>query len=175
MSLIVTALRWIISHPLIAGGGLLAVIIALAVVPSLFSSDQEPEQPAVINPGQPAITDPGSEVPVVVEEGEESMPQGQEEDPKSGPRIKPAPDPHDYDPAVRQEIQRQLTEQPAVQHMPLKTARVSADIDDILPDGRLLIIVKYQKNKQQGQKEWRKFLQRHKDPGGNYVVVYQRG
>lgn len=173
MSPIVNALRWIIAHPAIAGGGALAAIVAIAAIASLFSGDQESEQPAVINPGQPAITDPGSEVPAVVDE--ESMPQGQESSPQPGKRIKPAPDPHDYDPAVRQEIQRQLTEQPAVQHLPLQTARVSADIDDILPDGRLLIIVKYQKNKKQGQQEWQKFLQQHKDPGGNYVVVYQKG
>lgn len=169
MSPLVLIIRKIIAHPVISLGTVVALVAILLIVnPCSGSSTPDSEV------GKPQLSNPNTDNPVPPPTSEEVLPEAPGDSSEIDPdRVKPVPDPHDYDPEVRGEIERQLSEQPAVQYMPLQRNGVFADLTDILPDGRLLITVEYKTSKQMAQDEWRKFLKEHKDSGSNYVVVYQ--
>lgn len=169
MSRLALIIRAIIAHPVISLGVVVALVAILLIVnPCSGSSTSESEV------GKPQLNSPNTDNPAPrpAPEALPEAPGGTDSDIDPN-RVKPVPDPHDYDPEVRGEIERQLSEQPAVQYMPLQSNGVFADLTDILPDGRLLITVEYKTSKQLAQGEWRKFLKKYKDPGSNYVVVYQ--
>jgi hypothetical protein len=171
MSLPVRILRWIIAHPAISFGSLVAVILVLAVVQPCGSGEEPPAElpKPTLSPSNPDL--PGTPS---LDNGSQEIPDQAISDPEeAAKRIKPVPDPHDYDPETKAQIERQLTERPAVQFLPLDENGVFADLTDILPDGRLLITVTYRTTEADGRQQWNAFLRRHQDSGQSYVVLYR--
>jgi hypothetical protein len=90
------------------------------------------------------------------------------------PEHVPAPDIHDVDPETQAQTEELLNTAPAFQKLPLSRKNVFADLEDILPDGRMVILVRYSGNINQAKRIWNQFLRTYKDSGKRYLVIYRR-
>lgn len=184
---------------LLIGGA--AALVAIALV--LFArgggdEHKQPQQPAGEDPG---LVDPGSgsgeDLPDLGVSG--GPPAGEGEplpytggsdhavDPEhdelqpgartviEGRRAQPvSPDPIDNDPGERAAAQSELSERPALQHLPFRSGGVRADIEDVVGE-RVVVVVRHSAGKGKAQRAWKQFLRRHRDSGKGYIVLFRKG
>jgi hypothetical protein len=184
-------LQMVIKHPVVfAVSGLLLIAIIIIVLSSGESNNQEPPQVPVANnpstenqPIQPADPLPGvnPEINSNTDDSTNQNPpdrlQQQVRDLNGNivpPEHVPAPDIHDYDPETQAQTEEFINSAPAFQKMPLSKNGVYADLEDILPDGRMVILVRYSGSLKNAKQTWQKMLKQYKDSGKMYLVVYRR-
>jgi len=92
-----------------------------------------------------------------------------------GPPGTPAPEPYDYDPELRAEIEAMLNRMPAFQEFPYQGGGIFADFTDQLPDGRVVVEVVYTGSRAGAAKSWQEFLTRNNDSGEAYIVLFRAG
>lgn len=178
---------------------LIVILLAGGILSSLLSGDEEPAPapPGLVEPDPDQgdadgdqLPDPGTaarppaaELPAPYTGGDDNAVDPEHDELTPGTetvidnrRAQPvSPEPFDNDPEARAEAERELRERPALQHLPFRSRGVRADIDDVVGDGRVVIVIRHSSSKAKARQAWRAFLRRHKDSGRGYVVIYRRG
>ena len=154
---------WIVKHP---WGTLFAVVFFIILLTFLpfGGSEEKPSRGKGQDLEKSTTTESTTNTPLVVPEddavdGSETMP---EQDKSS---------PFDDDPKRKEAAARDLTSDPAVQFLPYRGALITANIVDRL-NGKLIVHVNYMGDRSFAEREWREFLEAHKDDGSSYQVIY---
>lgn len=173
MRAILKAVRWMILHPWVSLGTVVCVIVLLLVIQP-FSGDEKVSDSNQSPPNTKPNKKPDESLPIPGD-GANGPPKNQpDRDRKNGDLKTPAPDPHDYDPEVKAEIEKQLREMPALQGLPVEKAGLYIDLTGAMPDGRPIITVTHRRDEVWANTQWVKFLRQFKDSGDAYVVLFKR-
>lgn len=82
-------------------------------------------------------------------------------------------DPEATDPVLRAEHQKFLESRPLEQHLPYRDHEIGADVMNITPSGKLVVLVTYIHSQQAAQRDIDGLMARYHDPGTGYVIRYQ--
>jgi hypothetical protein len=190
------SIQAVVKHPIVSLiGGLLFIVIVIVLLSSGGNNETTPESPVPITgdpsvnnqPIQPADPLTGVGGSANGEQGSSNNNSFNPEEIQSSdkpvrdlngnivpPEHVPAPDIHDVDPETQAQTEELLNSAPAFQKLPLSRKNVFADLEDILPDGRMVILVRYSGNINQAKRTWNQFLRTYKDSGKKYLVIYRR-